>query len=87
MTFVDRRCFAATCRDHQRSLTCLWDVDAAMINVKMGRSLADARDNKNRPSSTIAGYMDRHSRVNYPGPGKLYSCMIVRTSVLIPELS
>ena len=65
MTFVDRRCFTATCRDHQRSLTCLWDVDAAMFNAKAGRSLGNTRANKNQPSSTIARYMDRHSRVNY----------------------
>ena len=61
MTFVDRRCFAATCRGDQRSLTCLWDVDAAMFNAKVGRSLADARDNKNRPSSS-----DYDSRVHGP---------------------
>ena len=40
-TFVHRRCFAATCRDHQRSLTCMWDVNAAMFNAKACRSLAD----------------------------------------------
>ena len=70
MTFVDWRCFAATCRDHHQSLTCLWDVDAAMFNAKAGRSIADARDNKNWPSSMTmkAGYMDHHNRVNYPGP-------------------
>ncbi|KAI0239201.1 hypothetical protein LSAT2_010063 [Lamellibrachia satsuma] len=28
-----------------------------MFNAKAGRPLADARDNKTRPSSTIAGYM------------------------------
>ena len=38
-------------------------VDAAMFNANAGRSLADARDNKNRPSSTIAGYMDHNTRV------------------------
>ena len=63
---LSARCFSATCRDHQRSLTCLWDIDAAMFNAKAGRSLDDARDNKNRPSSTITGYMNRYSRVHEP---------------------
>ena len=54
MTFVDWHCFAATCRDNQQLLTCPWDVDTAMFNAKAGRSLADARDNENQPSSMIA---------------------------------
>ena len=57
LSYIVTDTFVATYHDRQQSLTCLWDADAAMFNAKAGRSLADTRDNKNRPS-TIAGYMD-----------------------------